>query len=199
MLDYYEKPHQRATRSSPSRIRFRGRRLGRLGGPHRQARRPRAVRRRRPAWSPTRHVWPRASSSAPPTPCWSSSTRSAPLTETLDAIELATTQRLHLPWFPTAPARPRTPPSPTWLWPRTPARSRPVPPLAGERIAKYNQLLRIEERAGRGRRLPRHGRVLASSASRHGQAQAGVSGRQPRRMSLWRRSPRWRGFLRWVL
>ena len=79
-------------------------------------------------WSPTRHVWPRASSSAPPTPCWSSSTRSAPSPRPSTPSSWPP-RTASPPWFPTVPARPRTPPSPTWLWQRTPARSRPVPRL----------------------------------------------------------------------
>ena len=75
-----------------------------------------------------RHVWPRASSSAPPTPCWSSSTRSAPSPRPSTPSSWPP-RTASPPWFPTVPARPRTPPSPTWLWQRTPARSRPVPRL----------------------------------------------------------------------
>ena len=48
------------------------------------------------------------------------------LTETLDAILMAHragTRRS----CPIGPARPRTSPSPTWPWPRTPGRSRPAP------------------------------------------------------------------------
>ena len=74
------------------------------------------------------HVWPRASSSAPPTPCWSSSTRSAPSPRPSTPSSWPP-RTASPPWFPTVPARPRTPPSPTWLWQRTPARSRPVPRL----------------------------------------------------------------------
>ena len=48
----------------------------------------------------------------------------------------------------TARARPRTPPSPTSPWPPTAARSRPAAPRRSDRIAKYNQLLRIEEELG---------------------------------------------------
>ena len=50
------------------------------------------------------------------------------VTETLDASSWPP-RTASPPWFPTVPARPRTPPSPTWLWQRTPARSRPVPRL----------------------------------------------------------------------
>ena len=38
--------------------------------------------------------------------------------------------RLYLRHDPTVPARPRTPPSPIWPWPATPARSRPARPAA---------------------------------------------------------------------
>ena len=72
--------------------------------------------------------WPRASSSAPPTPCWSSSTRSAPSPRPSTPSSWPP-RTASPPWFPTVPVRPRTPPSPTWLWQRTPARSRPVPRL----------------------------------------------------------------------
>ena len=54
----------------------------------------------------------------------------------------------------TAPARPRTPPSPTSRWPPTAARSRPARPSRTDRVAKYNQLLRIEEELGAAARYP---------------------------------------------
>ena len=37
---------------------------------------------------------------------------------------------------------------PTWPWPPAPARSKPRAPCRGERLAKYNQLLRIEDELG---------------------------------------------------
>ena len=48
----------------------------------------------------------------------------------------------------TAPARPRTQPSPTSPSRRTAARSRPGAPARSDRTAKYNQLLRIEDQLG---------------------------------------------------
>ena len=60
--------------------------------------------------------------------CWSSSTRSAPSPRPSTPSSWPP-RTASPPWFPTVPARPRTPPSPTWLWQRTPARSRPVPRL----------------------------------------------------------------------
>ena len=60
-------------------------------------------------------------------------------------------------WSATAPARPRTPRSPTSSWRWAPARSRPAPRPARERVAKYNRLLRIEEELGAGAGLPRLG------------------------------------------
>ena len=73
------------------------------------------------------------------------------LTETLDAVELATARRLHARSSRTAPARPRTPPSPTSPWPPTAARSRPARSSRSDRMAKYNQLLRIEKSWATGR------------------------------------------------
>ena len=69
------------------------------------------------------------------------------LTETLDAIELGEPPATRAS-SRTAPARPRTRPSPTSRWRPTPARSRPARRRARDRMAKYNQLLRIEEELG---------------------------------------------------
>ena len=67
------------------------------------------------------------------------------LTETIEAIQLAASQRLHQHLPATAAARPRTRRSPTWPSRLAPARSRPARASRTDRMAKYNQLLRIEE------------------------------------------------------
>ena len=84
-------------------------------------------------------------------------------------------------------ARPRTPPSPTSPWPPTAARSRPARPARSDRVAKYNQLLRIEEDLGeaaafrgRGRPGPTGGAVKrdrASAAGLRAPAAAGAASR----------------------
>ena len=51
-------------------------------------------------------------------------------------------------WCRTAPAKPRTRPSPTSRWRPAPPRSRPARCRRSDRIAKYNQLLRIEAELG---------------------------------------------------
>ena len=66
------------------------------------------------------------------------------LTETLDAIQAAHRAGGRRS-CPTAPARPRTPPSPTFPSPSTPDRSRPAHRPAPTAWQKYNQLLRIED------------------------------------------------------
>ena len=71
------------------------------------------------------------------------------LTETLEAIELAAATATR-PSSPIAAAKPRTRSSPTSRWPRAAARSRPARLRRTDRIAKYNQLLRIEEELGSG-------------------------------------------------
>jgi enolase len=48
----------------------------------------------------------------------------------------------------TARAKPRTPPSPTWRWPRTAGHIKTGSASRSDRLAKYNQLLRIEEQLG---------------------------------------------------
>ena len=70
------------------------------------------------------------------------------LTETLDTIDAGARGRLRVRSCRTAPARPRTRRSPTSPSPRAPARSRPARRRARDRVAKYNQLLRIEEELG---------------------------------------------------
>jgi hypothetical protein len=48
-----------------------------------------------------------------------------------------------------AAARPRTPPSPTWRWPPTACSQIKTGSLSrSDRLAKYNQLIRIEEELG---------------------------------------------------
>ena len=84
------------------------------------------------------------------------------LTETLDAIELAKESRLHRRHLATARARPRTRPSRTSRWPPTRARSRPAPSRT-DRVAKYNQLLRIEEELGAGARYAGKNALKASA------------------------------------
>ena len=76
------------------------------------------------------------------------------LTETLEAIEMAQRRRLDAPSSRTAPARPRTPRSPTSSSRWAPARSRPGAPSRSERVAKYNRLLRIEGELGDAARYP---------------------------------------------
>ena len=50
------------------------------------------------------------------------------LTETLEAIQMANRAGYTAVISHRIPARPKTPPSPTWLWPSTPARSRQALP-----------------------------------------------------------------------
>ena len=99
--------------------------------------------------SPTRRSWPAASPRASATRCWSSSTRSAP----------SPRRSTRSPWrrrpataasSRTAPARPRTRPSPTWRWARPPGQIKTGSASRSDRVAKYNQLLRIEEALGDG-------------------------------------------------
>ncbi|MDZ7826738.1 MAG: hypothetical protein U5R48_12805 [Gammaproteobacteria bacterium] len=67
------------------------------------------------------------------------------LTETLDAIAMAARGRLHRGHLAIAPARPRTPPSPTWPWRPHAGQIKTGSLSRSDRVAKYNQLLRIEE------------------------------------------------------
>ena len=60
-----------STRSSPLRIRSR-KKAGKTGLPSPPSSAIVCSSSATTCWSPTRHVWLRASSSAPPTPCWSS-------------------------------------------------------------------------------------------------------------------------------
>ena len=65
-----------------------------------------------------------------------------------------------------APARPRTPSSPTWPWRPARGRSRPGSASRTDRVAKYNQLLRIAEELGRSGPLPGPGPLSAVSRGR---------------------------------
>ena len=76
--------------------------------------------------------------------CWSRVNQIGTLTETLDAVSLAQ-RNSYVHAQPSLRARPKTRPSPTWPWRPTAVRSRPGPRPAPERVAKYNQLMRIEE------------------------------------------------------
>ena len=76
------------------------------------------------------------------------------LTETLEAIELARAAGYRADHQPPLAARPRTPSSPTSPWRPAPGRSRPARASRTDRVAKYNQLLRIEEELGAAARYP---------------------------------------------
>jgi enolase len=69
------------------------------------------------------------------------------LTETFDAIRLAT-ENGYTAVISHRSARLKTPPSPTSRSRRTPARSRLGSLCRTDRVAKYNQLLRIAEELG---------------------------------------------------
>ena len=67
------------------------------------------------------------------------------LTETLDTIELAKTNNMTCRYLASFGRNRRSASSPIWRSRPTPDRSRPVRLSRSDRIAKYNQLLRIEE------------------------------------------------------
>ena len=70
------------------------------------------------------------------------------LTETLETVEIAHRAGYARGDRRTARARPRTRPSPISRWRPTAARSRPARLSRTDRLAKYNQLIRIEEELG---------------------------------------------------
>ena len=108
------------------------------------ARRPGADRRRRHLRHQPRAAAPRHRRARRPTRCWSRSTRSARSPRRWTRWRWPSAAgSLHDQ--PPVRARPRTPRSPTSRWRPTAARSRPAPRPGRERVAKYNQLLRIEE------------------------------------------------------
>ena len=131
-------------------------RLGRLEGAHRRARREDPARRRRPVRHQPRAPGRRASRTGVANAILVKVNQIGTLTETLDAVEMARTRRLHARSSRTAPARPRTRPSPTSPSRPTAARSRPARCRARTALAKYNQLLRIEEQLGTAGALRRH-------------------------------------------
>ncbi len=70
------------------------------------------------------------------------------LTETLDAIEMAKRAGCTAVCSPPLRRDRGHDSSPTWWSPPTPGRSRPARRARTDRVAKYNQLLRIEEMLG---------------------------------------------------
>ena len=85
------------------------------------------------------------------------------LSETLAAIDMARAAG-YTAVMSTARARPRTRRSPTSPSPPAAARSRPARPSRSDRVAKYNQLLRIEEALGADATYP--GRSVFRSGAR---------------------------------
>ena len=76
------------------------------------------------------------------------------LSETLDTMRLAQRAAATQPSCRTARARPRTPPSPTSRSPPNCGQIKTGAPSRTDRVAKYNQLLRIEEELGDAARYP---------------------------------------------
>jgi len=70
------------------------------------------------------------------------------LTETLDAVALANHSGYRTMMSHRSGETEGHHGSPTWRWPSAAGRSRRPRPPRGERVAKYNQLLRIEEELG---------------------------------------------------
>ena len=143
-------------------------RLGRLARADRAARRPRPARRRRPLRHEPRAARSAASTRASRNAILVKVNQIGTLTETLDAIALAREAGYacgHL--APLGRDRGHDDRRPRGRH-RTRARSRPARPSRTDRVAKYNQLLRIEEELGdRGgvSRLGRVSRVRASASS----------------------------------
>jgi enolase len=89
-----------------------------------------------------------------PTPILVKVNQIGTLTETLDAVALATAQQLSRRHVDTAPVRAKMSPSPTWPSPPTAGQIKTGAPARTDRVAKYNQLLRIEEMLGDQARFP---------------------------------------------
>ena len=144
------------TPSSPSRTGWR-RTTGRAG------RRSPARWAARCSWwgttssSPTSSGWPGASTAGVANSILVKVNQIGTLTETFDAVRMAHRAGYTLGDVATARARPRTSPSPTWRWRWTAGRSRPARCPGRDRVAKYNQLLRIEEALGGSGALRRAG------------------------------------------
>ena len=70
------------------------------------------------------------------------------LTETIEAVETCANVPAGAQLHPTALVRPKIPPSPTWLLPLNMGQIKTGAPARSDRVAKYNQLLRIEAELG---------------------------------------------------
>ena len=123
-----------------------GRRLGRLGGHHRQARRSPAVRRRRPAGhQPARLA--KGIKLGAANSLLVKLNQIGTVTETLDAIELATKNGFTSMVSHRSGETPDTTISDLAVAKNT-GQIKTGAPARGERIAKYNRLLEIEEELG---------------------------------------------------
>ena len=145
-----------ATRSSRSRTAW-PRTTGTAGScsPSGSATRP--ARRRRPLRHQPRAAPARASTAASPTPILIKVNQIGTLSETLDTIALGARAAATRRSSRTARARPRTPPSPTSRSPPNCGQIKTGAPSRSDRVAKYNQLLRIEEELGDAARYPGRG------------------------------------------
>ena len=146
--------HRRPLPDRLDRGRHAGGRLGRLEAAHRGRRRPRASSSATTCSSPTSQRLRTGIERGIANSILVKVNQIGTLTETLDTVALATQHCVHRGDVAPLAARPRTRPSPTSRSPPTAARSRPARPARSDRVAKYNQLLRIEDELGRGRRLP---------------------------------------------
>ena len=88
------------------------------------------------------------------------------LTETLDVIALADPERLRRRWSAIARARPRTRPIADLVVATNAGQIKSGAPARGERTAKYNRLLRIEEELGEAARYAGPGRSAGAARER---------------------------------
>ena len=133
--------------------------------------------------SPIRSAWRGASSERTANSILVKVNQIGTLTETLRGGGAWPTRRATPRSCRTARARPRTPPSRIWPWRSTRGRSRPARPAVRDRVAKYNQLLRIEEELGAAARYP--GRSIFARLKWAGRFEARAGGLSAGRSAVW--------------